>query len=378
MERAARHPTWLARWCWVSVQPWGILAASRAVQATTPARPRSSACCRHPPCLLLPLITWLAGTPATPAPGAPTAGTSNITVACAAVPGATKYTIRATRTGTTGVTPIERTVTEEARAAAGGKLTVELSGASDGLAGRGKWKVQVKASNEYAPAASTPPIKHTPSESGYSALSAEVVVGLPQPVTISSLAGSSPGKAALVFTCVRDGGSHRQPSLLRLGMQAGQQPCLAVAADGAALPCAVVATRGASQARPTAGAPATHACRAPAVNAEVGANYTAVVLTAAGAATTVPAASVTPGSNTLTLLGGAYTLRLDAKNAHTTGNGLSTLSSGAFFVGGWRSCRSAPAVTLCVRELPQHKHSPPTLPLQPPPSPLSSPLLPAP
>ena len=143
-----------------------------------------------------------AGTPAAPALGDPTAGADSISVTCAAVDGATKYVVKVTRTGTTGVSPIEQTFTEETRAAAGGKLTVNLSGASDGLLGRGKWAVQVKASNEHAPPASNPSITHTATESDYSAPSADVVVGEPTPATITSLAGSSAGKASLTFTCV--------------------------------------------------------------------------------------------------------------------------------------------------------------------------------
>ena len=119
---------------------------------------------------------------------------------CAGVAGATKYILQATRAGTTGVDPILQTVTEAARAAANGQLSMDLSGASDGHGGRGRWRVQIKASNDYAPAASTPAITHTASESAFSAPSEELVVGPPEAAAITSVAGTSPGSATLVFT----------------------------------------------------------------------------------------------------------------------------------------------------------------------------------
>lgn len=88
------------------------------------------------------------------------------------MPTAVLYTLTAKRTG---VSDISRTVTAAEHAAAGGRVSIDLSGASDGLGGRGKWTLEVTASNAYTPAV---PITNTPS-TATSGPTVPVTVGRP-------------------------------------------------------------------------------------------------------------------------------------------------------------------------------------------------------
>lgn len=97
-------------------------------------------------------------------------------------------------------------------------------------------------------------------------------------------------------------------------------------------------------------------CRAAAVNAEIATTYTATFLTTGGADTGLPSVTVTPGTNTLSLVGGAYTLRLDATNVHTTGNGQS-VTSGLFYVGA-RGYLHGNLIGYCSRPFTSYRQQP--------------------